>query len=159
MEAKVGQHTRAWLSLPVFIVIVSAVAGFGALFVPGPRFADLAKPSWTPPNWLFGPVWTPACVMIAVAGWLVWRNRVRGAASLAWGIGLVLNAAWSWLLFGRKEHGRTIPYERTSGLPWPATFGIGRSAASHIDLLRNLIRIRPSNLGAPSRATAIASRP
>jgi len=46
--------------------------------------------------------------MIAVAGWLVWRNGDRGAASLAWCIGLVLNAAWSWLFFGRNQIGLAL---------------------------------------------------
>lgn len=39
-----------------------------------PWYANLAKPAWTPPNWLFGPVWTVLYLMMAIAAWLVWRK-------------------------------------------------------------------------------------
>ena len=65
------------IGLIVSILICFAAAGLGSQ-VTTPQipnwYADLAKPSWTPPGWIFGPVWTLLYVMMAVAAWLVWRQ-------------------------------------------------------------------------------------
>jgi len=71
-------------------------------------YASLRKPSWTPPNWLFSPVWTFLYLSMAVAAWLVWRRvGLLGAAlPLAlFGIQLGLNLAWSIIFFGLKNIG------------------------------------------------------
>lgn len=91
------------LSLIVFIVLVVATASTGILFQPGAWYEGLSKPGWTPPNWLFGPVWSVLYLMIAVAGWLVWRIEGAGLAMLLWVAQLVLNGMWSWLFFGRRR--------------------------------------------------------
>lgn len=103
-----NERSTPWLSLLVFILLVAGAAAFGATFKPGDWYAGLTKPSWTPPNWLFAPVWTVLYAMIAVAGWLVWRNGERGAALLAWVTGLAFNAAWSLLFFGRNQIGLAL---------------------------------------------------
>jgi tryptophan-rich sensory protein len=96
-------------SLVVFIAIVAAAAITGGQFMPGEWYAQLAKPSWTPPSWLFGPVWTVLYVAIAVAGWLVWRADKRAALPLAlWVAQIVLNASWSWLFFGLHRPGTAL---------------------------------------------------
>lgn len=87
-----------------FLAVTAAAAGTGASFTPGAWYDALTKPSWNPPDWLFGPVWSVLYLAMAVAAWLVWRERktppdVRPALA-AWGAQLVLNAAWSWLFFG-----------------------------------------------------------
>ena len=92
------------MPLIAFLLLTAAAAAFGAAFPPGPWFAALAKPAWTPPNGAFGPVWTTLYIMIAIAGWLVWRKGDRKTLAI-WGIGLGLNAAWSWLFFGRHAIG------------------------------------------------------
>lgn len=90
----------AWPALLVFLVLVAAVAVFGAVFRPGVWYEGLTKPDWTPPNWLFPPVWTLLYIAVAVAGWLVWTRAPFSPAMAAWAAQLVLNAAWSWLFFG-----------------------------------------------------------
>ncbi|NIW24452.1 MAG: hypothetical protein GWN29_07735 [Gammaproteobacteria bacterium] len=103
-----GQRSlgREILRLLVFLAITFGVAAFGAQFMPGPWYAALAKPAWTPPNWVFGPVWTVLYVMIAVSGWLVWRAQPRfGLALGLWSAQLGLNAIWSWLFFGLERPG------------------------------------------------------
>jgi tryptophan-rich sensory protein len=68
----------------------------------------LEKPGFTPPGWVFGPVWTVLYVAMAVAAWLVWQRRgLRGAwgALVLFLVQLVLNAGWSWLFFGRQRPG------------------------------------------------------
>lgn len=94
---------KQYSSLIVFLVLVALVAWSGSTFLPGPFYAALNKPSWTPPDWLFGPVWGVLYVMIAIAGWIVWRAQGIGAALGVWFIALGLNAAWSWVMFGEKH--------------------------------------------------------
>ena len=88
------------LSLVVFVVLVAAVASMASLVMPGAWYAGLVKPSWTPPNWLFAPVWTVLYVMIAVAGWLVWKSPNRGVLLPFWLAQLALNGIWSPVMFG-----------------------------------------------------------
>lgn len=90
-------------SLVVFIVLVVVAASSGVLFKPGAWYAGLRKPVWTPPNWLFGPVWSVLYVMIAVAGWLVWRADASNPAIWLWGAQLVVNATWSGIFFGMRR--------------------------------------------------------
>jgi len=91
------------LSLLVFIGICVATAMTGILFKPGEWYKALDKPSWTPPDWSFGPVWSVLYVMIAVAGWLVWTNLGMSGLLVLWGAQLVLNAMWSFLFFGIRR--------------------------------------------------------
>lgn len=97
-----------YVSLVVFFMIVAAAASAGAVFTTGPWYEALAKPWWTPPNWLFPIAWSVLYLMIAVAGWRVWNVQGFGPALVVWGIGLILNAAWSWIMFGRNEIGLAL---------------------------------------------------
>lgn len=99
--------TRGWATLPLFVLAVAAAAIFGAQFMPGDWYRALAKPAWTPPNWLFAPVWTALYVMIAVAGWLAWRASASSAL-VFWSAQLALNALWSYLFFGQKLLGAAL---------------------------------------------------
>lgn len=92
-----------WVTLLPFLAAVVAVAASGALFMPGPWYKTLDKPSWTPPDWLFGPAWTILYLMIAIAGWRIWIADGYDAAWLVWCVNLVFNAAWSWLMFGKHR--------------------------------------------------------
>lgn len=98
-----GLIVNDWISLLPFLGAVMLVRASGVMFMPGGWYKTLDKPSWTPPNWLFGPAWTMLYPMIAVAGWLVWQANGVGAALVAWALNLVLNATWSWLMFGRRR--------------------------------------------------------
>ena len=86
-----------------WLALCFAVASVGALFPPGPWYAQLQKPTWNPPNWVFGPVWTLLYILMAVAAWLVWRQG--GFAKQLRPLSLFLaqlacNAVWSWFSFG-----------------------------------------------------------
>jgi tryptophan-rich sensory protein len=99
------------MALVVFLLIVFACAASGAAFPPGSWYAGLEKPELTPPNAVFGPVWSALYVAIAVAGWRLWRaapSPRRRLALVLWGVQLVLNALWSWLSFGRHELGLAL---------------------------------------------------
>ncbi len=100
-----------WSALPVFILVCFAVAGLGSLFT-NPEIAGwyetLGKPSWTPPNWLFGPAWTLLYLSMAVAGWLVWRERGETSVTVPltiFAVQLALNLLWSILFFGQHRTG------------------------------------------------------
>jgi benzodiazapine receptor len=66
---------------------------------PGDWYARLRKPSFNPPNWVFGPAWTVLYVMIAVAGYRVFVRAPDGAAMVLWAAGLALNFIWSPVFF------------------------------------------------------------
>jgi tryptophan-rich sensory protein len=91
--------------LLVFLAIAFAVAGFGVLTTLGTVngwYAHVSHVAWTPPNWAFGPVWTLLYTLIAVAGWLVWRERrtVDTRVALAgYVVQFVLNAMWTPVFF------------------------------------------------------------
>ncbi|MGX5715009.1 TspO/MBR family protein [Arthrobacter sp. MAHUQ-56] len=91
-------------ALAAFLVASLLVAGLGGLAsasnVNG-WYATADKAPWSPPNTVFGPVWTVLYTAMAVAAWLVWRKRsgkTRRALS-AYGIQLVLNLAWTPVFF------------------------------------------------------------
>lgn len=92
-----------YVRLGIFVAIVAAMALTAGQFMPGAWYAGLAKPSWTPPNWLFGPVWSVLYLMIAVAGWLAWDSAAAPSARWLWGAQLVLNGMWSPVMFGRHD--------------------------------------------------------
>ena len=67
----------------------------------------LHKPSWNPPSWIFGPVWTVLYVLMAIAIWRAWRASASDAVRSRLVIGyfgqLALNAGWSIIFFGLKQ--------------------------------------------------------
>lgn len=69
----------------------------------GDWYLTLNKPSWNPPGWVFGPVWTLLYTMMAIAAWLVWRKggiaKQRRPLTL-FAVQLLLNALWTPLFFG-----------------------------------------------------------
>jgi benzodiazapine receptor len=89
-----------WLTLAFITAAIGALASVSA-----PSFyAELVRPSWAPPAWLFGPMWSTLYTLMGVAAWLVWREgrktgeRTTGALTL-FVVQLAVNALWSWLFF------------------------------------------------------------
>ena len=93
-----------WVALAGWIALCALAGGIGAVASADAKdfYATLAQPSWAPPAAVFGPVWTLLYIGMAVAAWLVWRergwSRARGALGL-FVLQLALNALWSWLFF------------------------------------------------------------
>jgi tryptophan-rich sensory protein len=77
--------------------VMAAGSLIGASFIPGEWYASLIKPSWTPPNWVFGPVWT---VLYAMIGFVGARKFLTGGAWWLWVGQLALNLTWSPVFFG-----------------------------------------------------------
>ncbi|MCA0200207.1 MAG: tryptophan-rich sensory protein [Proteobacteria bacterium] len=99
---------RNILALIGFIAACFAVSALGALATAnsvGTWYQTLAKPSFNPPDWIFGPVWTTLYVLIAISGWRVWRKTGFSdhKAFAAYGGQLLLNLLWSVLFFGFRQ--------------------------------------------------------
>ena len=104
-------HVRKYLLLAAFVAASFAAAGIGQLLAgggPGEWYRGLAKPSFNPPGWLFGPVWSVLYLTMGLAAWMVWLGarpgeRLRPLGLFA--VQLVLNAAWTPLFFGLHAPG------------------------------------------------------
>lgn len=98
-------RTSDILGLVGWLVLCFLAAAIGGLLTSlgiGPWYDSLPKPSWTPPSWLFGPVWTALYTAMAVAAWLVWRKPNHPSTTRALGVfgfQLALNVAWSGAFF------------------------------------------------------------
>lgn len=93
-----------WLALTFAAAAIGAVASAGA----GAFYAELTRPAWAPPGWLFGPVWSALYALMGVGAWWVWRARGRaGTRGALWlyVAQLAANALWSWLFFGWRQGG------------------------------------------------------
>src|SRR5262245_32581429 len=68
-------------------------------------YVNLAKPAWTPPNWVFPVAWNTLYVLMGVSLWLLWRSSSSqaGLAVALFLVQLALNAAWSPVFFGLHE--------------------------------------------------------
>ncbi len=99
-------RTRDVVGLTAFVTLCFGVSTLGgraaAAALPG-WYAALPKPSWTPPGWVFGPAWTLLYPLVAVAGWLAWREGRARFGPLVYLLQLGLNAAWPWLFFGLRR--------------------------------------------------------
>ena len=92
------------LGLAGWLIVSFIAAGMGAAasVQAGPFYAQLVRPDWAPPAWVFGPVWTALYVLMGVAAWLVWRAggfRAARSALTLFLVQLAANALWSWLFF------------------------------------------------------------
>ena len=103
-----ASRLKAVLALAGWVALCFSAASLGAIFMPGEWYLALQKPSWNPPGWIFGPVWSALYTMMAVAAWLVWRRGGFAAQRRPLALFLTqlgLNAAWTPLFFGLHRPG------------------------------------------------------
>ncbi|MCJ8500704.1 TspO/MBR family protein [Desulfatitalea alkaliphila] len=100
------------LQLIIAILIAQCAGLIGSLFTTPAIptwYAQLVKPVFTPPGWLFGPVWLSLYSLMGIASFWIWRRRGRhplaGKALVVYGVHLAFNALWSVLFFGLKNPG------------------------------------------------------
>lgn len=94
-----------WFLLIGFVVACNLIGAIGALWTAsdGVWYKEISKPSFNPPSWVFGPVWTLLFSLMGIALYLVWvspSSRVRTIALVLFGVQFVLNILWSYLFFG-----------------------------------------------------------
>lgn len=103
------KQKQLWISFVVFILlclVVEIVGSFWTKETVSTWYPTLAKPGWTPPDWIFGPVWSCLYIMIAVSGWLIYRSEnsnKRTVALMFYGGQLALNFIWSFLFFSLRS--------------------------------------------------------
>ena len=102
---------RDVLGLLAFVALSFGAATLGGIAV-ARAFPDwyllLAKPSWTPPVFVFGPIWTLLYALMAGAGWLAWRRGHSRLGPLLFLLQLALNLAWPWLFFAAHRPGAAL---------------------------------------------------
>jgi len=92
---------RPLLAFILATLVVGAVGSFFTEPAIPTWYAALLKPGFSPPNWLFAPVWTALYVLMAVAAWRVWRTTgLKSPEILLYIIQLAFNLLWSILFFG-----------------------------------------------------------
>jgi|SRR5579863_2265805 len=103
-----------WLELVGFILVCEGVGILGGLWT-GPEiprwYRTLTKPSFNPPSWIFGPVWTTLYLLMAIAAWQVFMapaspSRTPGLGLFAFQ--LALNLAWSYIFFRKHAIGAAV---------------------------------------------------
>lgn len=108
MEKRLKPSQDAF-GLAVFVALCLLVSGIGGAITAtsvGTWYQTLMKPPFNPPDWVFAPVWITLYLLMAVAGWRVWRRAGLGPgrrALVVFAMQLGLNLAWSFLFFGLRR--------------------------------------------------------
>lgn len=96
-----SQKTIGLIGWLILVFATAAIGAFASANAPD-FYRELVRPTWAPPGWLFGPVWTVLYAGMGVAVWLVWKEKgfagARNAITL-FVIQLIANALWTWLFF------------------------------------------------------------
>jgi len=114
-----GEYLKQYNAEMNFIKLIMAVGVSALAGVVGAMFTTPAIPTWyatltmpllTPPNWVFGPVWTTLYVLMGIALWLVWKDKAaapeaRRRALMLFFLQLALNVLWSYFFFGLQNPG------------------------------------------------------
>lgn len=110
-----ASHRNDWIDLVIFLIVCLSAGGLGAIATTPEIegwYKTINKPSWNPPDYVFGPVWTTLFIMMAIAAWLVWKPAGFNAAKVPlslFSIQLVLNA---------PGHGYSSDYISQAGRSW-----------------------------------------
>lgn len=92
------------LVISVVLCLIAGVIGglFTAESIPT-WYAQLQKPAFNPPNWVFGPVWTTLYVLMGVSFYLIWEKEKNKTPAVIFGVQLLFNVLWSILFFGLRS--------------------------------------------------------
>ncbi len=109
-QSRFAARKLVWLPIWVAICLgAGALAGAATASSVGGWYAELQRPSWAPPNWVFGPVWTLLYILMGCAAWLVQTSpRFRRPALVLFSIQLLLNFLWTVLFFGLQSPGLAL---------------------------------------------------
>jgi translocator protein len=88
-----------------YLVACGAAAATGAMFQPGDWYRNLAKPRWTPPDWLFPLAWTTLYICMSVSAMRVAQLPGTGFALALWSVQIAFNTLWTPVFFGLRRLG------------------------------------------------------
>ncbi|HRF18733.1 MAG TPA: tryptophan-rich sensory protein, partial [Chitinophagaceae bacterium] len=90
-------------------LLVGGASGFFTITGVDSWYQTINKPSWNPPNWVFGPVWTTLYIMMGIALFLVWKEdtseELKKIAIALFSVQLILNFFWSFIFFNLQQPG------------------------------------------------------
>ncbi len=106
MRAQKRTYVRIGISV-VVCLLIGALSGFATQSSVDTWYPELAKPDFTPPNWLFAPVWTLLYILMGIAAGLVWARGLHHiwvkTALYYFGFQLLINGSWSLVFFGLQN--------------------------------------------------------
>ena len=100
-----------YLSLFLILLITfiaSAIGGFTTNSFKEPWYSEIILPSFNPPSWVFGPVWTTLYIMMSIAIWKIWINSFDLKILKLYFIHLFFNGSWSIIFFGFHQIGLAL---------------------------------------------------
>jgi tryptophan-rich sensory protein len=93
----------------IFIIMCFIISGFSSWITASNInfwYMNISKPSFTPPAWLFAPVWSVLYVLIGIAGGILWHSRKKETKAFYFYLmQLILNFSWSFVFFGAHQIG------------------------------------------------------
>jgi tryptophan-rich sensory protein len=106
VKKRMQQETKGKIamlfSLIVICFFVELMGDWWTRYSVSTWYPTLKKPAWTPPGYLFGPVWSMLYLLMAIAMWLVWQTETalsKTSSYVLFGVGLFLNLLWSFFFF------------------------------------------------------------
>ena len=97
-----------WLLFSIFLFACMAAGTTGAMFEPGAWYRSLAKPRWTPPNWLFPVAWLTLYICMSLAAMRIAMTDQAGLPLAFWALQIALNTLWTPIFFGLKRLGSAM---------------------------------------------------
>ncbi len=99
-----GKNKYLSLILILFVTFgASAIGGFTTDTFKEPWYSQIILPNFSPPSWVFGPVWTTLYLMMSIAIWNVWKETLNKKILMIYFFHLIFNSLWSVIFFGFHE--------------------------------------------------------
>ena len=92
-----------YISLALILLVTFIASGIGGFITSSfkePWYSEIILPTFNPPSWVFGPVWTVLYILMSVAIWIVWRKTSDREILQLYFVHLFFNAIWSIIFFG-----------------------------------------------------------
>ena len=92
-----------YLSLGLILLVTFAASGIGGFVTSSfkePWYSEITLPTFNPPSWVFGPVWTILYIFMSVAAWISWNKSSNKKVLQVYFVHLFFNAIWSVIFFG-----------------------------------------------------------
>jgi len=92
-----------YISLALILLITflaSSIGGFVTSSFKEPWYSEIILPTFNPPSWIFGPVWTTLYIFMSVAAWIVWNKTLDKKNLQIYYVHIFFNAIWSVIFFG-----------------------------------------------------------